>query len=390
MKKPSIISRLFRPETKGLANPSDGLLSLFGLSGGTVGGVSVSSADALQVTAVSSAIRVISEAVACLDIQIRQGDVIVKNHPALALLGGAANDWTSGYEFIRDLVIDALSDDRGGLAWCNRVGDDVREIIRYRDGIFDVQIDQNTGQPFYKIGNRAIDALDVIHLRAPFGKAPLTLARRAIGVAWAMQNHAENFFANAARPSGYLKFVAGIGKQAVIDSLAAWRGTHGGSSQSGKTAALYDGTEWLPITMTSTDAQFLENRKFQIAEIARAFRVPPSMLFDLDRATWGNTEQMGDEFLTYCLEPWLRALEGALTRALLGQGLRVHFDRDDMTRADLQTRATTLSSLISAKVLTPAEGRPWVGLPKRDDAPNKFENPHITTGGNNDAPIQQP
>lgn len=73
----------------------------------------------------------------------------------------------------------------------------------------------------------------------------------------------------------------------------------------------------MPLTMTSTDGQFLENRKFQILEIARAFNIPAPMIGDLERATWSNSEQKGREFLSYTLEPWLRALEGALARALL-------------------------------------------------------------------------
>lgn len=386
MTKRSILSRLFRPETKGLADPSSIPPAWFGGWGQVAGGVAISPQEALQVTAVAAAMRVISEAAACLDIRIQDvGGKIVEGHAAGEFLRGAANDWTSGYELVRDLMIDALSDDRGGLAWINRIGGEVREVIRYRTGAFDVQLDQDTGELFYKIRNRPIDAADVVHLRAPFGKAPLTLAREAIGVAWVLQRHAGEFFKNMARPSGYLKFPSGMGKEAVTGSRDAWKEAHGGAENSGKTPILYDGAEWLQMAMNSTDAQFLENRKFQIAEIARAFRVPPSMLFDLDRATWGNTEQMGREFLTYCLEPWLRALEGALTRALFSGAdkgrLRVVFDRDDMTRADLQTRATTLSSLIAAKVLTPAEGRPWVNMPARKDAPDIFENPHISTAG---------
>ena len=99
----------------------------------------------------------------------------------MSFLRGSANDWTSGFELIRDLVIDALSDDRGGLVYVNRAGSGVAELIRYRSGVVTVDLDQNTGEPFYKINNRSVAAADMIHLRAPFGKAPLTLAREAIG-----------------------------------------------------------------------------------------------------------------------------------------------------------------------------------------------------------------
>ncbi|OHC54495.1 MAG: phage portal protein [Rhodobacterales bacterium RIFCSPHIGHO2_02_FULL_62_130] len=385
MKTPRIISRLFKPETKGLADPTTDLLALFGLMP-TQAGVQISAPMALDVAAVGSAIRVISEAAACLDVMVKAvaadgTETNVAGHPLLALLKGRANDWTSGFELIRDLVIDALSDDRGGLVWVNRVEGRAAELIRYRSGVVTVDVNQNTGEPSYRINNRPVPSADMIHLRAPFGRSPLTMAREAIGVAYVLQRHAANLFGKGARPSGALSFPSGFGEASVKKAIAAWRATHEADGESGKTAILYDGTTFVPITFNSTDAQFLENRKFQILEIARAFRVPPSMLFDLDRATWGNTEQLGKEFLTYCLEPWLRALEGALTRALLGDEggrLVIRFDRDDMTRADLQTRATTINSLISSETINANEARSWIGLGPRAGG-NVFKNPNIST-----------
>jgi len=387
MKTPRIISRLFGLETKGLADPFIDLFAYFGVTP-TATGVSISAGSALQIPAVASAIRVISEAVACLEISVKAvasdgTETDVEDHPALAFLRGDANGWTSGYELLRDLVIDALSDDRGGLAYVNRVGSgQIAEIIRYRSGVFNVDIDQNTGEPSYRVNTLTVDPANVIHLRAPFGRAPLNLAREAIAVAFVLERHAANLFGKGARPSGALKFQKGMGEAAVAQARAAWKATHEADGESGKTAILYDGADFVPFTFTSTDAQFLENRKFQILEIARAFRVPPSMLFDLDRATWGNTEQLGKEFLTYCLEPWLRALEGALRRAFFPEADRgrfaIRFDRDDLTRADLATRATTINSLIATKVINPNEGREWIGLSPRAGG-DVYENPNITT-----------
>ena len=105
------------------------------------------------------------------------------------------------------------------------------------------------------------------------------------------------------------------------------------------------------------------------------------MVGDLSRATWSNSEQKGREFLGYTLEPWLRGLEGALRRALLSDDERaeyvIRFDRDDLTRADLQTRATTINSLIASRTINPNEGRQWLGLPPREGG-DEFLNPNIS------------
>lgn len=371
-------------EQKSLASPDALMESIFGLTPTAIG-ITVSAQEALAVPAVSNAVQLISEAVASLDIMVKRLDggaeVDVPDHPVLGLLQGEVNDWTTGFEMIRQIVVDGLTSDAGGMAWVNRVNGAPREIIRYRSGIISFDIDTSTGERRYKLDSRPIDARDVIHLLPPLSRCPLTLARNAIGIAIALDRHAGRLFTRGARPSGVLKFPKGMGEESVKKARAAWRLSHEGEDTGSQTAILYDGAEFEALTFNSTDSQFLENRKFQIQEIARAFNIPAPMLGDLDRATWSNSEQKGREFLSYTLEPWLRGLEGALGRALFSEeergNLVIRFDRDDLTRADLSTRATVINSLISSQTINPNEGRHWLGLPPRDGG-DQFLNPNIS------------
>lgn len=370
-------------EEKAFAGPD--LEAIFGIVP-TTSGVTVNRETALRVPAVASAIRLLSEAAATLDVTVRQtaGETFtdIPDHPAAQILSGHVNGWTSGFELTRDLMIEALTRDAGGMAWINRPTGETREIIHYAQGVMNVDCDQATREPTFKIDNAPVAASDVIHLRSPFGKAPLSLALDAIAEAVVMGRHSTRTFSRGAKPSGALKFPKGMGEEAVKKTRTAWRATHEGDDAGGRTAILYDGTEFTPFQLSSVDAQFLELRSFVIVEIARAFRVPPSMLFEMERATWNNVEHMGREFLSYSLEPWLRTLEAAYTRALLtdderADGLRIYVARDDLTRADLATRATTINSLVAARVLSPNEGRAWLGLPPRDGG-DTFMNPNIT------------
>ena len=161
---------------------------------------------------------------------------------------------------------------------------------------------------------------------------------------------------------------------------AAWRATHEGEDGSGRTAVLYDGADFKPLALTSTDAQFLELRRL-IEEIARAFNIPAPMIGDLSRATWANLESKHREFWSTTLEPWLLALEAAMRRALFLPEERerfvIRFDRDDFGRADLTARATAINGLIASRVLNPNEGRAWLGLARREGG-GEFTNPNIT------------
>ncbi|MFI5410147.1 phage portal protein [Kaistia sp. UC242_56] len=379
---PFLTRRPAAAEAKSLAAPDSELLALFGAAAGTA---PISPAAALAVPAVSAAVRVISEAAATLDVRVVRVDgaeeIEEPTHPVAGLLRDAANTWTSGFEFIRDLTSEALTRDAGGIAWVNRVDGKPVEVIQYDPGTIDVSYARNR-EPTYRLNGEVIDPNDIVHLRGAFSRCPLSLASAAIGIAAEMGAHASKLFSNGARPSGVIEVPKALGDEGLKRMKAGWKAAHEGSANSGKTAILWDGATFRPITFSSTDAQFLETWKFQIVEIARHFRVPPSMLFDLDRATWSNSEQMGKEFLTYCLEPWLRSLEGALRRALFSpddrKRYRIVFDRDDLTRADLGARATAYSSLIASRVLNPNEARRWEGLPAYAEG-NAFTNPNITT-----------
>ncbi|WP_101340794.1 phage portal protein [Cereibacter azotoformans] len=380
---------------KSLATPSEDLSAIFGVMP-TIAGASVTPLEALKVPAVSAAVRTISEAAATLDVKVVEiaadgSEADVPSHPILPLLRDRANDWTSGFELIRDLVIDALLTDIGALAWVNRIDGRPVEIIHYRRGVMAVEFDQGTGEPRYSLNSMPLPAADVIHLREPFGRCPVTLAREAVAAAIVMERHAARLFGRGARPSGVLSFPKGMGEESVKKARAAWRATHEGQDAGGATAILYDGATFEPLTLASTDAQFLENRKFQITEIARAFNIPAPMIGDLERATWGNAEQKAKEFLSYCLEPRLKALEGALGRALLTDDERgrfaIRFDRDDISRADLATRSTTINSLIASQVLNPNEGRAWLGMEPRQGG-DEFRNPNITAAA--EPPQQEP
>lgn len=351
----------------------------------TSAGISVSTEAALRVPAVSAAIRTISEAAASLDVRVVEigkgrSETVVADHPVTALLADDANDWTSGFELIRSLVIDALTIDHGALAWVNWRGGEAREIVHYKRGVIAADLSEETREPIYRINGELIPAQNIIHVRGAFDKCPVTLCREAIGVALAMEKHAGNLFGQGARPGGVISTQRNVGDDGVKRMLAGWRAAHEGPSNSGKTAVLWDGAEWKQAAMSSVDAQFQELRLFQLQEIGRAFNIPTPMLGDLSRATWSNAAEMQRQFLMLCLEPWLRALESGFRRALFKPDDRrkyaIRFDREDFSKVDLTVLATAINSLVSSRVLNPNEGRDWLRMPKGPAELDQFANPN--------------
>ncbi len=373
----------FRSERKALTDEQ--ILELLGGGASTSSGISVSPDTALCVPAVAAAVRTISEACAALPCRVTQiaddgTETPVRSHPAQTLICGEANDWTSSFELTRSLVADALTRDQGGLAWVNWLRDAPVEVIRFRPGVITADYDADgSGRPTYRINGRPVPAQEIIHVRSTFDKCPVTLCREAIGTAIAMERHAARLFGRGARPGGIIRTAKGLGDQGVRKMLTGWRAAQEGADNAGKTAVLWDGAEWQPMTLSSVDAQFQQLRIFQIQEVCRAFNIPSILVGELSRATWSNSAEMQRLFLMLCLEPWLLALEGALRRALFRpedrRAFAIRFERDDFSKVDLKVLATAISSLISSRVLNPNEARDWLDMPPYE-AGNEFANPN--------------
>ena len=358
-----------RHEKKALTDAQ--LADLLGTGTATASGIAVSAETALRAPPVAAAVRTIAETAATMPAKVvsvaadgREADA--PEHPANWLLRGEANDWTSGFELIRQVMVDALTRDEGGLAWVNWVNGQPREIIRYRPGYIQANYPDDTLQPEYRIGGIVVNPNAIVHLRGPFEKSPLSLCREAIGVALVMEKHAGRLFGTSARPGGVIELAKSLGDEAAKKMLAAWKNAMEGSENGGKTGILWDGASWKPMAFSSVDAQFQQLRIYQLQEIARAFNIPAIMIGEMSRATWSNSAEMQRLFLMLCLEPWLKALESALRRALIAREDRrkfaIRFDRDDFSKVDLQVLATAINSLISSRVINPNTGREWLDL----------------------------
>lgn len=340
--------------------------------------------DALRICA--APITVMATAAACLAPRVTErlsdGTIVdVPQHPISDLIADRVNDAQGWSELVADLMTNALISSTGGHAWVTRTPSGVLEITPFARGVVQVVTDPTTGLPAeYLVNGSPIDRANLVHLRAPTGRAPLELAKAAIAEIHAMELHAAKLFSRGGRPSGVLSLNDVRGTTAVADARKAWEAAHGGT-RSGMTAVLPAGVTWQPVTLTSANSQFLEMRRFALENLARAFAIPSPMIGNLTRATWSNLESKGREFWAGTMEPWLRQIETAFTAALFVGDERGRFqialDRDDFGQADLNTRATAINGLIASRTISPNEGRQWLGMEPRAGG-DEFLNPNIS------------
>lgn len=260
--------------------------------------------------------------------------------------------------------------------------------------------DSVTGAPVYRVtegeGQHATKTLypftDILHISAFADVSPVTLGREAIGVANTLEKHAAQFFGSGARPAVVISREKPFGKDE--DGATAMRNIKTGyavaAADGFKTPFVADGGITVTqVSFSSTDAQFVENRIEQINEIARIFGVPPHMLFQLDRSTWSNAEQMAASFLQLCLRPWLDRWQDAYATVLLTEDERdthyFEFVIDDLQRADAAGRAEIFGKLIAARAMTPNEVRAAMNLPALPGG-DELANPYTTTS----TPVLEP
>lgn len=72
------------------------------------------------------------------------------------------------------------------------------------------------------------------------------------------------------------------------------------------------------ISMSSTDMQFLDSRKFTIREIARFFGIPAQKLMDDSNSVYGSAEEANLAFFSEGLQPIAEGIVQELTAKLIG------------------------------------------------------------------------
>lgn len=327
-----------------------------GLTAHTASGVSVTADNALRYAAVLACVRVLAETVASLPLITYERDgegskMRADNFYLYRLLHDAPNEMLTSFEF-RELLqthlllwgnayaeIDFNGRGQTRALWPLRP-DKMLEVRGGDDGLEYVYV-----RPDHKI--EVLPGYRVLHLRGLgtnglTGISPIGLARQAIGLGIAAEEYGARFFGNDARPGGVLQHPGRLGDEAFTRLRESWESRHQGLSRSHRMAILEEGMTFEEIGIPPEDAQFLETRKFQVAEIARIYRVPPHMIGDLERATFSNIEHQSLEFVIHSIRPWLVRWEQTLQERLLTSRERsryfVEFLVDGLLRGDTQSR----------------------------------------------------
>lgn len=159
-----------------------------------------------------------------------------------------------------------------------------------------------------------------------------------LGSAVAAGTYARHFWENNAQPSTLLTAKGKITPEDKVKIKFDWKRMFGGPRSAGDTAVLDQEMDAKTLGATNRDSQFVEVRAFNVVEVARAFGVPPHLLYELSRATFSNIEQQSLEFIMYSMMPHYERVASAATHYFAEPGHFFEFLPDALLKGDVKTR----------------------------------------------------
>lgn len=206
---------------------------------------------------------------------------------------------------------------------------------------------------------------EIMHLRSFIGKngvmgmSVLEMARESFGMALALEEYGARMYSHGASFTGMLKHPGRMKADAHEQLRRDFAEKYTGIENAFKPLILEEGMDWVSIGMKAQDAEFLGSRKFQVADVARWFLVPPHMIGDVERSTsWGSgIEQQMQGFLNFTMGYWLKLWEQDIQRDII---LREDYGRyfaefllEGLLRADTQARGEFYSKMFGIGVFSP-------------------------------------
>jgi len=376
---------------------------------GAVGESVVTDERNMQISTVWACIRLISTVTASLPLDVyetinderRKAD---NSNPLAKLLRFRPNNFMTALEFREAMTMQLCAYGNAyALVERNSVGD-VISMLPLMSANMDVRLSDNGKNVIYRY-QRDTEFADfkpkeIFHLKGfgfngLVGLSPLAFSAKSAGVAIAMEDNQREFFANGAKSPQILMTDGKVLTKEQRGQLEENFKEIAGGPVRKRLWILESGFTTQSIGVSPQDAQMLEARKFQVAELARFYGVPPHLVGDVEKTTsWGSgIEQQNLGFLQYTLKPYLDRWEYSIERWLVKdseQGkLHAEHNLDGLLRGDSASRAAFMQGMVNTGIRTINEVRRLDNLPPLpggDVATRQSQNIPITDLGTNTKP----
>lgn len=214
------------------------------------------------------------------------------------------------------------------------------------------------------------------------GINPIDYLRSTIENAAAASQFINNFYRQGLQVKGIVQYVGDLNEEAKKRFREKFESMSSGLKNSHRIALMPVGYQFVPMSLSMHDAQFLENTELTIRQIATAFGIKMHQLNDLSRATHTNIEEQQRQFYIDTLMPILTGYEQEMTWKLfleseLDSGYYVKFNVDSILRGDIEKRYKAYKEGIQGGFLMPNEARQKEEMPPVEGGDQLYANGNI-------------
>lgn len=303
------------------------------------------------------------------------------------LLNRRPNDWMTSVELREALTMHAVFTGAGRAIIRRGVDGRPLEILPLHPRWVEAKHDTRTGEYIYDVGVAEYgiygrftrdDILEVTNPRWDFVNG-LDVTRRAasaLGLARDIEARQAKL-ASGSSPYGILSVEDANSTERVNKLKVAWTKQFG----AGNGIGIVDfGAKFQQMAGSPADQQAIENRRFQIEEVSRAFGVFPAMLMSTDKAaTFASAQEFFAQHIVHTMRPWFMRWEQALDRCFFDESkeLNAKFDELGLFRSSQADRADYLS-----RALGSGGNMPWMTIneAREHDGLNPIEGGDILPG----------
>jgi HK97 family phage portal protein len=189
---------------------------------------------------------------------------------------------------------------------------------------------------------------DIYRGCSPLGALAADLANDTAQTAWNA-----SFYRNSANPGGIIKVDRRMQDDEWEELVNRWNQQHRGISNAGRVAVLEE-ADFIPVSYTQRDMQFVESRGVTKQAILDAYGFPKFALGDVDDVNRASAEASLALFAQTLTVPRLETFKGALNGELLpmfgATATGLEFDYENPVPADAETDNDTLTAQAAALV----------------------------------------
>lgn len=340
-------------------------------------GASVATPDrAMTIASVYRCVDILSGTIASLELQHlkRSGSIFqyAGNTQLNTLFAGQANSRQNFFVLLKNIVARLLLSGNAYIYPRYSSRGELLDIILLGDGAVSYDKHSNT----YSVSdyvwniNGVFSADEIIHLKnnsldgGYTGVSTITYASVSMSLSANADKQTNNGLLSGNQKSGFLvggNELQGVGALSpdIADDVTGRVNKE--IAQGNRLVRLPGAMQFVESSMSNSDAQLLEVRKYSVLDICRFFGVHPYMVFADQSTNYKEAENSQINFLNQTLQPLILQIEQEFSVKLLPRSRRaserIRFDLSRLFATDLRTRAEYVKSSVEAGVMTPNEGR---------------------------------